>query len=90
MKDNKNVFLVRQIESWFCDECWQYNNCWNIGKFATKATKPETEKKALTRFLKKNGITFKPNRTRIDYDGDIYTIIDRKTKEILFDCIPEY
>ena len=90
MKSNKQIFLVRQVESWFYEDCWQYNNVWNVGRFSTKATKTETEKKALTRFLKKQGIIFKPNKTRIEFDGDIYAITDRKTKEILFDCIPEY
>lgn len=90
MKSNNQIFLVRQVESWLYDECWTYNNVWNIGRFSTKATKTETEKKALTRFLKKNGIVFKKNKTRIEFDGDIYQIVDRKTKEILFDCIPEY
>ena len=84
------MFCVRQVDSYIYDDMWIYNTVWNIGKFTTKATKAATEKKALTRFLKKQGIVFKPNRTRIEFDGDIYTIIDRKTKEILFDCIPEY
>lgn len=87
----KYTFLVRQLESWrigvYEDSNypeWDINNVWNIGQLKTSAN---NERKVFTRFLKKNGITFKKNRTLIEFDGDNYTIIDRKTKEPLFDMI---
>lgn len=80
-------FLVRQVEAWADDECgWNYNNVWNIGEMVTKA---KNEKAALTAFLRRNGIAFKKNRTRIEFDGDNYTIVDRKTGEPLFDAVYE-
>lgn len=59
--------------------------------FGTMETRAKNEKQAFTRYLaNKHGITFKRNRTRIEFDGDCYTIIDRKTKEPLFIAIPLY
>ena len=84
-------FLVRQVEAWASvDDGWDYNNVWNMGEFRTKA---KDERRAFTAYLRrKHGIVFKRNRTRIEFDGDNYTIVDRKTGEPLFDAIfiPEY
>lgn len=78
-------FLVRELDSWFNEEeGWWVNNCYNIGEFKTKA---KNERKAFTAFLRRNGIIFKKNRTRIEFDGDNYTIVDRKTGEPLYDAI---
>ena len=79
-------FLVRQVDAWAYDDGWNYNNVWNIGEMVTKA---KNEKAALTAFLRRNGIAFKKNRTRIEFDGDNYTIVDRKTGEPLFDAVYE-
>lgn len=77
-------FLVRQVEAWASPDGWDYNNVWNIGELRTNA---KDERKAITSFLRKNGIVFKKNRTLIWFDGDNYEIVDRKTKEPLFDAI---
>ena len=81
----KNKFLIRQVEAWY-NECdgWTYNQTWNIGEMITRA---KDEKRAFTNYLKKQGIVFKSNRTLIDFDGNNYTIIDRKTKEPYFDAV---
>ena len=80
-------FLARQIESILYDDEWTYNNVWNIGEYTTNA---KNEKKAFTRFLRKNGIVFYKNKTKIEFDGDNYTIVDRKTGEMLFDAVAIY
>ena len=77
-------FMVRQVEAWNSPEGWEYNNVWNIGVLKTKA---KDERRAITGFLRRNGITFKKNRTRIWFDGDNYEIADRKTGEPLFDAV---
>ena len=79
-------FLVRQVDAWVSveDGLWDYNNVWNIGEMETDA---KNERKALTRYLAKKGIVFKKNRTRIEFDGDNYVIVDRKTAEPLFDAV---
>lgn len=82
---NKVTFEVRQIEAWHDGNDWYWNNSWHIGDFETAAA---NERKAFTRWLKrKHGITFKNNRTLIEFDGDNYTIIDRKSKEPLFNAM---
>lgn len=64
---------------------WNINNVYNMGSFETSA---KNERKAFTQYLKNHhGITFKNNRTLIDFDGDNYTIVDRKTKEPIFDAV---
>ena len=78
-------FLIRQVEAWADpDAGWTYNNTWNIGEMKTRA---KDERRAITAFLRKNGIIFKKARTLIWFDGDNYEIVDRKTKEPLFDAV---
>lgn len=78
-------YEVRQIDAWKDIEGWTWNESWPIGEFTTSAS---NERKAFTAYLKRLGITFKRNCTLITYDGDIYEIIDRKTKEPMFAAIP--
>ena len=81
------VFEIRQIDALLYDNEWIQNTSYKMGELKTNAA---NERKAFSHFLKKNGITFKKNRTRIEFDGDVYTIIDRKTKEPLFEAVPMY
>ena len=85
MKNEKVTFDVRQVDSWFIDDSWTWNASYHLFDFSTSAA---NEKRAFVNALRQHGITFKKNRTRIEYDGSIYEIIDRKTKEILFAAIP--
>ena len=80
-------FEIREIDAWMDTEGWTQNTSYKLGVMETAA---KNEKQAFTRYLKKKGIVFKKNRTLIDYDFDIYTIIDRKTKEPLYEAIPMY
>ena len=85
----KAKFDVRQVDS-LCDIefdflSWYWNASYYLFSFETSA---KNEKRAFTQALKKHGITFKKNRTRITFDGDVYEITDRKTGEILFAAIP--
>lgn len=86
---DKLNFEIRQIEAWNYgkEEGWIFNQTWHTGEMSTRA---ENINRAFTAWLKRHGIVFKLNRTLIEYDGDCYTIIDRKTKEPLFIAIPRY
>lgn len=80
-------FLVRQLDSWKSGDDlydWDVNNVYNIGEVKTSA---KNERRAIVRYLRMKGIIFKKNRTLIEFDGDNYTIIDRKTKEPIFDAV---
>lgn len=81
----KMKFEVREIDGWNDGEGWYWNSSFLMGSFETKA---KNEKRAFMDYLRKKGIYFKLNRTLIDFDGDIYTVIDRKTKEPLFAALP--
>lgn len=78
-------FEVREIDAWMEDNNWTWNTSFFVGTFTTNA---KDEKRAFCNFLRKHGIIFKVNRTLIDFDGSIYEIVDRKTKEPLFAAIP--
>lgn len=85
---SKIKFEIRQIDAWNYgdDEGWIWNTSYHMGEMTTKA---QDIRKAFTAWMKRHlGISFKNNRTLIEYDGDCYTIIDRKTKEPLFAAIP--
>ena len=85
---NKTTFEIREIDALMYDEAWNWNTSYFLGYMTTSAN---NEKKAFTTWMKRHtGITFKPNRTLIEYDGDVYTIVDRKTKEPLFAAIAMY
>lgn len=84
---NTELFEIREIDAMAYDDDWSWNTSYFMGNMATSA---ENINRAFTRWLKKKGIVFKNNRTLIEYDGDVYTIIDRKTKEPLFAAIPSY
>ena len=80
-------YEIRQIDAWADMDGWTFNETWHIGNMTTRA---ENVKRAFTAWLRRHEIIFKLNRTLIEYDGDCYTIIDRKTKEPLFIAIPRY
>ena len=83
-------YEIRQLDCYLYGDEWTQNTSYLIGAFETHC-KAENDKRAFTRYLaNKHGIVFKKNRTRIEFDGDCYTIIDRKTKEPLFIAIPQY
>ena len=85
----KISFEIREIDAWGNnEEGYEINESWHMGEMQTKA---QNERRAFTAWLKRHlGISFKNNRTLIEYDGDCYAIIDRKTKEPLFIAIPQY
>ena len=84
----KISFEIRQLDAWGnAEDGYEINTSYQMGEMQTMA---KDEKKAFTAWMKRHlGISFKPNRTLIEYDGDCYTIIDRKTKEPLFIAIPD-
>lgn len=85
----KNSYDIREVDAWGNKiDGFEYNASYYLGTLETSA---QDERKAFTRWLKnKRGITFKKNRIRIEYDGAVYEITDRKTGEPLFAMIPNY
>ena len=81
----KYEYEVRQIDAWWYDDCWNWNDSYRLG---TMKTASEDVGRALTGWLRRKGFSFYKGRTLIEYDGDVYTIIDRKTKCPLFAAIP--
>lgn len=79
-------YEVREIDAYLYDDSWTYNTSYPLGTFTT-AGDPA---RALRRYLKQHhGVTFYKGRTVTEYDGDVYEIVDRKTREPLFAAIPQ-
>jgi hypothetical protein len=90
-----DTYEVREIDAWaeYDDPedpeetpSWVWNTSYNIGTFTT-AGDPA---RALRRYLKDHhGVTFYRGRTVTEYDGDVYEIVDRATRQPLFAAIPQ-
>ena len=78
-------FEIRQIDAWFDNEAWTYNESFHIGEFSTKA---ENVKRAFCRALHNLGIVFNRGRVVIVDDGDTLEAQNRKDGEPLFVAIP--
>lgn len=64
---------------------WTWNTSYHLGEFTTAGDVP----RAFRRALAKMGIQFYRGRTVTEYDGDVYEICDRATREPLFAAIPQ-
>ena len=81
-----NKYEIREIDAMHDGESWYWNTSYFYGIMNTRA---KNVKRAFTAYLRReHGIVFLRNRTRIEYDGDVYEILDRKTGEPLFAAIP--
>ena len=78
-------FEIRQIDAWFYDDCWNYNETFRIGEFTTKA---ENVKRAFCRALHGLGVVFYRGRAVVVDEGDLLEIQNRKSGEPLFVAIP--
>ena len=84
----KYSYEIREIDAWSdSDSGWTWIASYYIGTMETAAA---DVRRALTAYLKRRGIVFKPNRTIIYDDGSIIEIQDRKTKEPLYAAIPNF
>ena len=81
-----DTYEVREIDAYLYDDNWTYNTTYLLGTFTT-AGDPA---RALRRYLKTHhGVTFYKGRTVTEYDGDVYEIVDRATRQPLFAAIPQ-
>lgn len=79
-------FEIRQIDALnFEGEGWYWNTSYKMGEFQTTAADC---KRAFLYALHKMGIVCKRGRMTVVYNGDIYELQDRRTKEPLFAAIP--
>lgn len=84
--NNKYKYEIRQIDAWENEEGgYTWNNSIHIGEFTTAAA---DHKSAFLRALRKMGIICQRGKCKVDFDGDIYELINRKTGEPLLAAIP--
>lgn len=65
---------------------WTYNETWYLGTFTTTGDVARAFRRALARM----GVTFYRGRTATEYDGSIYEIVDRATRQPLFAAVPRW
>lgn len=86
-----DTYEVREIDAWAdADDpeeapAWIWNTSYRLGEFTTIGDVPRAFRRALANL----GITFYAGRTRTEYNGDVYEIVDRKTRQPLFAAIPQ-
>lgn len=81
-----DTYEVREVDAYLYDDSWTYNDTHPLGTFTT-AGDPA---RAFRRYLKTHhGVTFYRGRTVTEYDGDVYEICDRATRQPLFAAIPQ-
>ena len=82
----KEKYEIRQIDALPDGESgWVWNNSYNISTLTTSGD----PRRAFTRHLaRKHNVKYHRGAVRIEYDGDIYEIQNRKTGEPLFAAIP--
>ena len=83
----KARFEVRQIDAW-AEPCggWTWNESCRLFDFKTEA---KDEKRAFLRALHSHGISLCRGRCRVDYDGSIYEVCERKGGRPLLAAIPK-
>ena len=79
------MYEVRQIDAWADEGGWVWNTSYPMGRLATRG---KNDGRALIGFLNRHGVAFKPGKTRIEFDGSVYEVVDRKTGEPLFAAVP--
>lgn len=80
-----DTYELQQVDALAYDDGWTYNETWYLTTFTTAGDVSRAMRRALARL----GVTFYRGRTRTEYDGSVYEIVDRKTGEPLFVAIPE-
>lgn len=78
-------YEIRQVDAWNNGEGWTYNETFKIGEFATNAA---DHKRAFLNALRKIGIVCKRGKCKVEFDGDIYEVQERKSGLPMFAAIP--
>lgn len=84
--ENKARYEIRQIDAWGNEEeGYTWNESIKIGEFTTAAA---DHKNAFLRALRKMGIVCQRGKCKVDFDGDIYELTERKSGMPIMAAIP--
>lgn len=87
MSKQKFKYDLRKVDALQEEEgLWYWNSSLHYSEFSTAAD----NKRAFLYALHKEGIYCKRGKCRAYFDGEIFVLEDRKTKEPLFAAIPLY
>lgn len=79
-------FEVLQVNACADGDGWVTNDVNVLGYFSTKGN----PRRALIQFLKEKGITFNKGAVDVEDDGDYLTVVERKSRRLLFDARYEW
>ena len=79
-------YELRQIDAWGNKtDGYDYNETFHIGTYNQRS---DDGIRSFLRGLHKYGITCKRGVCRVEYDGDIYELIERKTDRPIICAVP--
>lgn len=84
----KYKYELRQVEAWRDGESWSYNNSFHIADYAVSES--ADGKRAFLRAMHKNGFVCKRGMTRVETDGSMFELVNRKDGEPLMAAIPMF
>lgn len=79
-------YELRQVEAWRDMEGWYYNNTFRITDYAVSVN--ANHKRAFLRAMNKSGFVCKRGSCRVEYDGTVFELVNRKTGEPLMYAMP--
>lgn len=81
------TYQIRVVDAWSDGEGWTYNESHHLA-YATISNKTKNIEEALLYHMRKHGLVSKRGKTRLEYDGSIYELVERATGKPLVAFIP--
>lgn len=82
----KTKYELRQIDALRDEDGWYWNTSYLLGSYTAHG---ENHKRSFLRALHELGIICQRGACRVEYDGDIYELVERTTGMPMFAAIPK-
>ena len=82
---SKTEYEIRQIDAIREDDGWMWNTSYSLGCYEAIGA---DHKRSFLRALHRLGIVCKRGACRVEYDGDVYELVERSTGMPMFAAIP--
>lgn len=82
----KTEYEIRQIDAWREEDgSWTWNTSYSLGCYEAIGA---DHKRSFLRALHRLGIMCKRGACRVDFDGDVYELVERTSGMPMFAAIP--
>lgn len=81
----KTEYEIRQIDALHDGEGWYWNTSYKLGEYTAIG---DDHKRSFLRALHRLGIMCKRGACRVEFDGDVYELVEQKTGMPMFAAIP--